>query len=194
MSGEIIPYINKIEVPVNQYGVPDREKLMEQVVANVPDGVLWGGQYDLHHVAWPRAEYRGIRTHQDEWAGANYRGTSLLKVYLPRKLHDHVHKATEIPDVPDVDVIEQWTSENRMIGRLYGIIKAERVFENSRRRVPDSWKYNEYLYMVEKMRDGELGVLPDKEVLFEYDLPEAQIALRSLASALRVERDGSIAA
>lgn len=74
--------IEKIETPVDEYGIPRRIELMRRVVSTVMkvDGKAfeWQGFNDVHHVAWPHSAFDAAVDGEDE-IGTAYKECASLK-------------------------------------------------------------------------------------------------------------------
>ncbi len=176
---------DKIDTPLDEYGVPRRVELMRQVLATVETAHIWTGFYDVHHAAWEGSTYRSIIV-DDEPLGANYRGCSSLKVTLPRQLHNYTHAISHEPPIPPIDVMRQYALEHGQVNRLYDTVKLTSYvdFPDLQRldhEEKEQLRHESYLRKLETMADGEIGVMPDREYLSRLEVRQARAALRSIA-------------
>lgn len=193
---ELPPVKDKIEVPVDEYGIPDSEAFIARVLETVDDpDMVWGGRYDRHHMAWPGCLYRSIQTKRDTLAGSYYRGWNLLKIDGPRDLHDEAHRVAQDPVPPALEVIDQAALESRWLqGLRYSLSKDTIKFGDKEVLMTEQSQYEKYLRIVENMPKSELGILPCQELLMGYTLAEARLAIRSLTAVRRVNRRGEFVA
>lgn len=185
-SGKIRAH-DKIDTPLDEFGIPRRAELVRQVLGTLATEHWWSGGYDVHHAAWPRSNYQDIKDSQLE-VGAIYRGAGLLKVRLPRQLHNYVHRITNQPPVPDFAAMRQFAEEHDQVNRLYDTVKvssfdgypslADLPFEDQ-----EELRQSSFQKKLEVMKDGELGVMPDRDYLYDLEMTEARGALRAIARA-----------
>lgn len=193
---ELPSITEKIEVPVDEYGIPDTKEFITQAleVIDEPD-IVWGGRYDLHHMAWPGYLYRSIQTKRDTLAGSYYRGSNLLKVDGPRDLHEYLHRVAEEPTPPNLDVLDQFAMENKWLQGLRYLLRKDTIKVGDKHvLMAEQTKHERYLRAVERMPKSEFGILPNQELLMGYTLDEAKVAIRALTAVSRVDRRGEFVA
>lgn len=177
----------KIDVPLDEYGIPRRVQLMRRVLDTMETQHIWTGGYDVHHMAWPGVWYRKLLDEDDGMFGSAYRGAGSLKVRLPRQLHNYVHTISEPPPMPDEEIIKQYALEHGQVSRLYDAIKltsyedfpelAALPFQNQERLRQESYERK-----LESMADGEIGLMPDTEYLAALTIAQARPVLRALVT------------
>ena len=185
-NGERIKCIDKLEVPLDDNGIPRRVALMGAVLNTIYMEHIWTGGYDLHHVAWPGKEYRQGFGLDGELIGAAYRGSGSLKVLLPRQLHNYVHRITEPPPTPDLDVMRQYALEHNQVDRLFETIRISNYDDKEHlSQLPfitqERIRYDSYKSKLEDMEDGQVGLMPDREYLAQLTISQARPVLRSIA-------------
>ncbi len=174
--------IDLLEVPLDEYDIPQPAIFLRQVLGTVATNHYWTGYVDIHHFAWPGVEYRNLQTDDGDHIGARYRGSANLKWRLTRQLHNYLHKVSLPPKQPTIDVMYQWGFEQTQIDRLYDTIKLTSL---GHIEVDDDtkelWRYSSYMTKLEEMRDGQLGLMPDREHLSRLEIDDARRTLRCLA-------------
>lgn len=175
----------KIEVPLDEHGIPRRVTLMRQVLDTLNTQHIWTGEYDLHHVAWPGAEYRELVDSDGTMVGSRYRGAGSLKVRMPRQLHNYVHATTNPPKMPDIDVIRQYGIEHYDADRLYNTIKLTNYDDKEELacldfEVQERLRADAYQRKLDAIKPGQLGVLPDLGYLAGLSIQEARPVLRGI--------------
>lgn len=172
----------KIPVPVSEHGIPLPREMIEHVLATIATRHIWTGHYDVHHVAWPEQEYKRINKETASYLGGQYRGTAALKIRLPRQLHNYIHAVTEPPVMPDTDVMDQWVHEKRQVERLYDTVSLKSMAElNLPQEELEGYRFSNFHQKLEKMEDGHLGLMPERERLLSMELADARQALRAIA-------------
>lgn len=175
-----------LPTPVDEHGVPRRVELIRQVLGTVATRHIWTGDYDVHHTAWPGNAYRKVIDRNSERIGSMYRGAGSLKVWTPRQLHNYIHKITEPPTPPPLEVMRQYALEHGQVDRLYDTIKvssyiavpelAELPFEEQ-----ELLRKEAFDRKLDQMHDGEIGIMPDREYLAQLEIAESRNILRSIA-------------
>ncbi len=176
-----------LETPLDEYGIPRRVELMRMVLGTLSVHHIWAGEYDLHHAAWPGEQYRRIED-GNYGVGARYRGSGSLKVRLPRQLHNYVHKITIEPPMPPLDIMRQYALEHGQVNRLYDTIKLTSYVEYPKLNAlshedKEALRRKTLQKKLELMQDGEIGIMPQRELLSSMELNEARGVLRSIARA-----------
>lgn len=174
--------VDHLEVPLDEFGVPRSADFVKMALGSVADGYYWTGYFDIHHMAWPRTNYGASAEPGEQSLAVKYRECESLKLRVPRQLHNYFHKATLPPPIPDTDIMRQYVEEQRQVNRLYyaaslRYIAVHGVDEHTK----EQWRKKIYLAKLEGMKDGELGLLPDREYLSNLEPSEARVALKSIA-------------
>jgi len=180
-DGQLV-VLEKIPVPVSEHGIPLPRELIRDVLASLATKHIWTGHYDVHHVAWPEAEYKRINKETDSVLGGQYRGTAALKIRLPRQLHNYIHTVTEPPAIPDSDVMEQWVREKWQVDRLYDTVSLKSLSDiNMPEEERERYRFSNFQQKLELMEDGHLGLMPEREGLAAMEISTARQALRAIA-------------
>lgn len=180
-NGQLV-VTDKLQVPISEHGIPLPRELIEQVLASVAVRHHWTGHYDVHHVAWPEAEYKRINKETGSVLGGQYRGTAALKIRLPRQLHNYIHTVTEPPAIPDADVMEQWVREKWQVDRLYDTVSLKSMSEFDMPETErEKYRFSNFQQKLEDMEDGHLGLMPEREDLAAMEITQARRALRAIA-------------
>ncbi len=179
---------DKIDTPLDEFEVPDRVELMKRVMGSLSSRHIWTGDYDLHHVAWPRMNYAHYVDSEGERFGTRYRNAPSLRITMPRQLHEYVHAVTLVPKVPSPDVMRQYALEHGQVGSLYDTIKSYKTDEEIERfgfpkEAGVCARLDSYHEKIEAMEPGVIGIMPDKEYLYNLEIDSARRVLRSIARA-----------
>ena len=184
---------DRMKVPVDTHGLPRREKLVNILLGSVASEFVWStAEYDIHHIAWPHANYRL----SDELFDATprvwrERGINLLDV--SRQLHDYIHLATQPFSPPAMDVmvqeelelsgrskllaISQLSSEERQNGEI------DERREQRRREI--------YLDTLPQVAETQLGRVHTIAQLAMFTPAEARVEIAQNIGVLRVRPAGT---
>lgn len=172
--------VDLLPMPLNEHGIPDRTAFLHTVLGTVATSYEWQGTVDEHHLAYPRRDYLALRQ-PAQHIGASYRGTSSLKIRLPRQLHDYSHLIIDKPPVPEPDVMQAWTLEHTNALRLANCIRPNQpVPAGVAWNDIDAHQHANYLRRIKQLPPSQVGVLPDHETLQRYSLDEARLALAAI--------------
>ncbi|MGK2896166.1 MAG: hypothetical protein ACSLEY_00990 [Candidatus Saccharimonadales bacterium] len=181
-NGQLI-VLDKLETPVDEYGIPQPHLLIKDVLGSVAISRVWTGGYDVHHVAWPEAAYHRYNDETESLTGSYFRGAAALKVRLPRQLHNYIHAVTEPSPMPSEDVMQQWIKEQRQVSRLYDTVSRKNLSDATdlSEEQREKYRFNNYRQKLDTMEDGELGLMPNREQLASIDIDQARRILRAIA-------------
>lgn len=189
LPNNIMAVTSMIETPYTEYGIIDRKELFRRLLGSVASEYTWQGDYGgAHHLMWPRARYR--RPHvlaSHEATTMHFRGSPSLKVDLPRELHDYLHRVTEPPVAPPLEVMHQYNLEQLQIHRLYSTIKltsykhVDLPLEALERLRADGLERK-----LGEMEDGQIGLMPTRELLAAMSLEEARVFLYNRSHPLDI--------
>ena len=178
-----------IETPYDEYGIIDRKLLFKRLLGSVASEYHWNGSFvGPHHLIWPRRAYSpaGTRTPSTKIT-SDFRESPSLKVTLPRELHDWLHYITPMPTMPDLDVMEQYILEQEQVSKLYGIVRygglSDVSFDPAKKEL---FRHAMMLDKLKTMEDGQVGLMPNREMLSQVPLAEARQILRHLALPLGI--------
>ena len=179
---------HKLATVLDEYGIPDRVKTMKEVLGSIAGKHVWTGDYDLHHMSWPRTHYTQYADDDGTRLGINFRNAGSLRVVMPRQLHDYTHAVTEPPPVPSVDVMRQYALEHGQVGRLYDTIKSAKSNDEIQKYgFPEESSVEArraaFKQKIEMMEDGQIGIMPEKDYLYDLELDVARKVLRGIARA-----------
>lgn len=183
---------DRMKVPVDTHGLPRREQLVNMVLGSVASEFVWStAEYDIHHIAWPHANYRL----SDELFDATprvwrERGINLLD--LSHQLHEYIHLATQPFGPPAMDVmvqeelelsgrskllaISQLSSEERQNGEI------DERREQRRREI--------YLDTLPQVAETQLGRVHTIAQLAMFTPAEARVEIAQNIGVLRVRPAG----
>lgn len=184
---------DRMKVPVDTHGLPRREQLVNMVLGSVASEFVWStAEYDIHHIAWPHANYRL----SDELFDATprvwrERGINLLD--LSHQLHEYIHLATQPFGPPAMDVmvqeelelsgrskllaISQLSSEERQNGEI------DERREQRRREI--------YLDTLPQVAETQLGRVHTIAQLAMFTPAEARVEIAQNIGVLRVRPAGT---
>lgn len=152
----------KLEVPLNEYGLPQREQLLRSVLGVVAAEYAWQGYYDVHHVAWPYSAYRALNTDDFESVGESYRNMGGMKIKANRDIHDLVHLITDPPAIPEEAVMTQAIVEDLFLRNLRIVLLPTRA-EMTGEYIDDTLEHEReqrYLEMLERAPSDTVGYMP----------------------------------
>lgn len=189
------PYIrDKIKTPIDKFGVPQRVKLMAQVLATLEVSILWKGGHNVHHTAW--SNQRFSKAHNG--LGSEFRECNSLKVRQPSQLHAYAHAFSIEPAVTEQDVMRQYIREFREGEMLADIIDIDSFRDSKLQALPveqqDKIRLERFQQKLLDLPDPELNVLPDREYLFDLDIESARAALDAVVKVqgFTNERDSKV--
>lgn len=173
-----------VEIPYDEYGVIDRKEFLTRLVGSVASDYHWdGSKMNTHHLVWPRRVYRpyDIDTPYTKITG-EFRENPSLKIILPVDLHMYLHGVTEIPNMPDLDVMDQRNLEQRQVSSLFEAVRYDNLEDLSYEHLDkEMFRYALLLERLDHMEDGHVGLMPDREMLAALPLAESRQLLRHLA-------------
>lgn len=111
-----------IETPVDERGIVDIERLVEQVKSTIDPEYTWHQADSTHHFYWPAALY----PHEEKWTSdkktystGRFRELPIHKGELPREFENWLHLVTLPPAVPDREVMQYRTEAWRVAVNLF---------------------------------------------------------------------------
>lgn len=171
-----------IETPYDAFGLVDKQELFHRILGSVAN-FHWEGRYvGPHHIMWPRENYSGFGLGDRRNIPKQFRGSTSLKMIIPRELHDYLHKITLPPELPSVDVMVRYIREQNDVNRLYDIVRY-RGLKHFDMSFEDKEVYRERRLMeeLEQLPASSIGLMPDPETLAAMPFTEARQVLRSIA-------------
>ena len=155
-----------VETPYNEYGLVEIGPLFTRLLGSVAVEHVWrGNNAGLHHIMWPNRAYRELMPASDREVAVEFRTAPTLMIDIPRQMHEYLHKVTEPPTMPGIDIMQQYALEQQQVRKLAAIVSlhgrsrllrlTKEQAENSRRQRVNFW--------LDKMQDGYLGIMPDRE-------------------------------
>ena len=192
-SGSVrINDIDRMKVPVDTHGLPRREKLVNILLGSVASEFVWStAEYDIHHIAWPHANYRL----SDELFDATprvwrERGINLLDV--SRQLHEYIHLATEPFDPPAMDVMVQEELELSGRSKLLAIsqLSSEERQNGEIDERREQRRHEIYLDTLPQVAETQLGRVHTIAQLATFTPAEARVEIAQNIGALRVRPAG----
>lgn len=207
--------IEKIDIPLDEYGVPVPVELIHEVAAMVDSEYVWPKYTNVHHLSWPRRSYH---EHESDTA-ALYRESSSLMMNIPIQFHNFIHAVTLPPPMPSVEVMSQRVLEQRSVDILFELGRrtiryarwqedAERLMENARPtdskdledivRLYRSLSANSERFFyghLEQTPEEGIGLMPDKYELASSGILRATQKLGRLAAveSLDFRRESQLA-
>lgn len=171
-----------IETPYDEYGIIDKRALFARIMGSVAR-FDWEGSYEgPHHIMWPRDFYSGKGYGKKHAIPAQFRGCQSLKVILHRDLHDYTHKITEPPELPSIDVMEQYWREQLEVNHLYSLIRHHGLGDFAMtHEQKEAYRQSRFIEELSKVEEGYVGLLPNLEELAAMPFTEARQVIRSLA-------------
>lgn len=171
----------QFETPINEYGIPQRELLIYQLIGSVAAEHTWSGYYDLHHIVHPRSNYiyKEGKWNADS-AAARFRGSESLMIRQVRQLHMYNHLMVRKPEKLDDAVYEAFLHENDQMKYLYRTanITSEEGVSGIINQQLESRRELFYQAAIRRMQPGQVGHLPSLEYLASLSVAEARAFLR----------------
>lgn len=165
--------VDKLPAPIDEFGIPRVTTMMSGLMGQMAtQAYVWTGKYDLHHMATPKADYNVVPDN----LGQAFRSLPVLKVDLPRQMHNLSHELFLTPRTPPSEaVMRQAILENEQLKTLY-VLTAESDDEGAYLRVYDA---------LADMVDPRVNIMPSRESLAEMEFADLR---RTVASLIRVRR------
>lgn len=126
----------RLEMPVDERGLVDTQRLVEAVSSLIDPDYEWPNRLSVHHLYWHKRWY-GFPS-----AGPyaeSFRDLSINKILVPRMFENVLHRVMEPPAVPHTDVMEH---------RLQSWLVARHLFKSVRSVVRWEKSEEQYLKMV----------------------------------------------
>lgn len=183
-----------IETPYDEYGIIDKRELFRRLLGSVSADFYWGGSYEgPHHLLWPRSYYSGGGARPEQSLSERFRGAPSLRVILRRDLHDWLHEATLPPQIPSRDVMWHHDHEQSQILRLYDTIRHRSLskIHGMSHEQKEDYRLRRFHELLDEMDDGQVGLMPQREMLARMPLVEARAVIRSLARVQGLSNDPS---
>jgi hypothetical protein len=129
------PSKEKIPTPLNEHGVVDIDATVSAVMATIHSDYTWSRHsINPHHFQWRADAYsresQGVLNVQP----AQFRNISPLKGHLPRELENWLHKVTEEPPVPSLEVMYFYTEAWQVAKGLYACTSGSVIKQRQARR------------------------------------------------------------
>lgn len=188
MSDGKVKAIEKIELELDDFGVPIPAKAIELVGGAVAENYIWPQYTNVHHLAWPRRSYESSIERA-------YRASPTLMIHMPVQPHNLLHEITLPPSMPTIDVMRGRVEEERRARNLFEIgrhaIRFYRWSENLPLMTNESaeyrWLANTERYYetraqiaerrfydyLDQVADGIFGILPERDLLKTASLEQA---------------------
>ncbi|MBQ68817.1 hypothetical protein CL689_02025 [Candidatus Saccharibacteria bacterium] len=201
--------IEKLDTPVDEYGVPDPYEYLGRLAVTLDDTYEPPKPTNVHHLIHPRADYA---RHGRDSVQYRYRESPSLMLEIPIQIHNYGHWVMLPPKMPPFEVMEQRVKEQEQVDRLFrigrAVIAAPRWLDEMHGRGAQLYRTAEtyvsrhepteaqFFDELDKMDDGVLGLMPNRQDLADMGLPAATRYLGVLAGAnsltLRREARASI--
>lgn len=111
-----------LETPLDERGLVDVAKLIEQIKTTVDPSYRWTSQVnDVHHLQWPASHY-----HNQDGVHSNphvFRDLAISKVTVPRVFHNWLHRITIPPPLPSDEVMGYRTEAQNVAVSLFRTAK-----------------------------------------------------------------------
>ena len=179
---------DRIDVPPDANGLPKRDEFVRMILGSVASEFVWStAEYDIHHIAWPHANYRL----SDELFDATprvwrERGINLLD--LSRQQHDYIHLYSRPLPKPPIDVMVQEELELSGRSKLLAISllspeEQKRGYVDERREAVREAVYLDTLCSV---AETQLGRVHTIEQLAAFTPAEARVEIAKNIGILRI--------
>lgn len=128
---------NKIETPLNRWGLVDVDALVQRVNATMLPGYRWGGQNDRHHLGWAHARYQAADEQAGDSLATTFRDLPFNLIWVPREFHNWTHAVTKEPQMPSREIMREYIDEWAMISSFFKSVKdavaTKRLYDRERR-------------------------------------------------------------
>lgn len=188
--------LDKIDTPVDEYGVPEPHRYLESLAETLDPDYLPPNTTNIHHLVHPRQRYHASGRDSVQY---KYRESPTVMLEMAQQLHNYGHWVMLPPEMPAYEVMEQRVKEQNQINTLFklgrAVIAAPRwlddMFGNGAQSYQVAEAYVEthepseaifYDYL-DSCQDGQLGLMPDKQGLADMGIPAATRYLGVLAGA-----------
>lgn len=204
-SNGTIKAVEKLPMPVNEFGIPEATAIMEAATETLAAGYefptsRW--QSNVHHLVYPRRQYHQHTSGKP--IPSQYRESAALMVRIPKQFHNYIHEIFRDPKEPTMDVMQQWVREQSQVSQLFNLGKLAIQLSRSRAdasmtqlmerqhyryaKKPDPKLFEGLFYdFLDSYPDGQLGLMPDKEWLASQTITKATRALGTLAGARSID-------
>ena len=191
VNGGRVEVIEPIDTPYDEFGIVDKKELFRRILGSVSTDFYWGGSYvGPHHIMWPQADYAGEGLGARRKIPMKFRSSQSLRVIIPRDLHDYLHKITEPPKQPGIDTMEQYYQEQQTVLHLYDIVRYHGLSDLSiSEQNKEQYRLHRLHDELGRIKDGQVGLLPDRELLASMELNEVRQTLRRLARVQGLSND-----
>lgn len=170
---------DKMPLPVNEYGVPDLDAIVEMSLPTIDRSYLFPEHSNRHHLASLARQYH------EHPSGSKipgmYRESGSLLARMQVQLHNYWHEIFEDSIAPDMDIMVQGAKEQMQINTLAFIgntalqlsratyigykEEAVRTRFKLRARIDATQLEGVYYDFLDSYPEGELGVFPNKEFI-----------------------------
>lgn len=200
-KGKTVP-TEQFTIDLDEFGVPIPKKVVELVSTSVNPNYEWPRYTNVHHTAWPRRHY-------DTKIERAYRGSPTLMVHMPVQAHNLLHALTVPSPKPDLEVMHGRVQEERRVQNLFEIGRRAVRFMRLGDTLPfvansiadDAWLLRTMEYYdrrgcideaaffryLERVPEGEFGILPTKELLVSQSLEKSVKTLGKIAAAEAID-------
>lgn len=114
---------NKIETPLNRWGLVDVDALVQRVNATMLPGYRWGGQNDRHHLGWAHARYQAADEQAGDSLATTFRDLPCNLIWVPREFHNWTHAVTKEPQMPSREIMQEYIDEWAMLSGFFKSVK-----------------------------------------------------------------------
>lgn len=200
---------DQIPVPLDEFGVPRPMELMRNIMATIDDSYTPPEGENIHHTAYSRSNYWDYPSDPHKVA-ARYREGHALMLSMPTQIHNYAHAVMEMPPIPVYDVMRQRVIEQKQVDRLSRLgMRAVKYVQWSESDI-DRAKQNRHGYKdlmrmsrihtamadasmrefyeyLKQTEDGQVGLMPDRDVLAKLEFPVAVEYLGTLSDVQTID-------
>ena len=102
-------------------GLVDDKALIADVQATISPEYVWPGKPDRHHLYWPRADY--VTAHNLNPKAYLFREHGSNVIRVQRVFHNWIHAISEIPPMPDPEVMQYTLRAWEVVGDFFGAVR-----------------------------------------------------------------------
>ena len=126
------------ETPLDERGFVDYGQLLGQIDKLVEDrDFRWPNRnYDVHHLQWESGAYDPMyfEDFDDSSVPSEFREIPFHKLYIPRQLHNLIHRVTLPPPVPEFETMQRRVDAYKLAKRLFETASISIEIQETERR------------------------------------------------------------
>ena len=189
--GGIVVATSLHEIPVNEFGIPVRQALVQRAIDACGGKTDWKGYLDVHHIGWPHSRYRSLSSDEFESAGEAWRDLGALKVRAQRQKHEYLHTGFEQLKPPAEEVMVQMISEDMNLRKLRWQLHPDpdEMMQKTIDPIRELARHVQFLDLLDSTPEGQVGHMPMHEYLAGLSTVEARKAINDRIGILTIKNE-----